>query len=62
MHTQKKRYEMVDIDFFAELEKLGLVCQEIRELSISTPPQSPPPMSEVFPPMRIAILLIQLII
>lgn len=58
-HT-KKRYEMVDFDFFAELSKLGFTVEEVREKSISTPPESPPAFEYCFPPMRIAVYHITL--
>eukprot|EP01126_Amoeba_proteus_P042527 TRINITY_DN4624_c0_g1_i5.p1 TRINITY_DN4624_c0_g1~~TRINITY_DN4624_c0_g1_i5.p1 ORF type:complete len:233 (+),score=38.06 TRINITY_DN4624_c0_g1_i5:296-994(+) len=53
-HT-KKRYEMIDIDFFEELRKNGFRVEECRERGMETPPDSPPPLSECFPPMRIAV-------
>eukprot|EP01124_Arcella_intermedia_P017853 TRINITY_DN24832_c0_g1_i1.p1 TRINITY_DN24832_c0_g1~~TRINITY_DN24832_c0_g1_i1.p1 ORF type:complete len:287 (-),score=71.54 TRINITY_DN24832_c0_g1_i1:43-903(-) len=58
-HT-KKRLEDYDIQFFEELEANGLSCEELREPSISTPPPSPPPYTEVFPWQRIAVYLITL--
>lgn len=54
-HT-KRRYEMMDFDFMAELNKNGFTVIEERENGISTPPESPPPFEFCFPPMRIAIL------
>jgi len=58
-HT-RKRLEAYDIEFFEELEKNGFIWEEVREASISTPPASPPPLTIVFPWMRIAVYLIQL--
>lgn len=56
-HT-KKRYEMVDFDFLAELEKNGLEVKELREPGVSSPPESPEAFTHCFPPMRIAIYCI----
>jgi hypothetical protein len=56
-HT-RKRYEMVDFDFLAELEKNGLEVRELREPGVSSPPESPEAFTHCFPPMRIAIYCI----
>jgi len=58
-HT-KRRIEPYDMDFFEELEKFGFDCREVREEGVSTPPPSPPPLSDLFPWMRIAVYLITL--
>lgn len=70
-HT-KKRYEMVDIDFFAELRRygtneasvdlisIGFTIEELREPGIISPPESPLPMTDCFPPQRIAVFYIHL--
>ena len=54
-HT-KYRYEMADIDFFAELARVGLACREVRAPGTATPPPSPPPMTSIFNEQRCAIL------
>ncbi|EFJ39977.1 hypothetical protein VOLCADRAFT_100272 [Volvox carteri f. nagariensis] len=41
--------------FFSELALCGLDCREVREPNVPTPPPSPPPLTELFPEMRIAV-------
>lgn len=57
-HT-KRRFEMLDQDFFAALSAAGLQWEEVREpWQVVSPPQSPPAFSSLFPDMRIAVLSI----
>ena len=41
--------------FFEELEANGLVFDEVVESGRELPPPSPPPLTELFPEMRIAV-------
>ncbi|CCO19047.1 predicted protein [Bathycoccus prasinos] len=56
-HT-KHRYDGMDVDFFENLEKEGLVCEEVRKSGTKTPPPSPPPFESLFPDQRIAVFRI----
>ena len=47
-HT-KYRYELRDIEFYAEMRACGLEMKEVREPGMSTPPASPEPLSQLFP-------------
>ncbi|GIL66118.1 hypothetical protein Vafri_19720 [Volvox africanus] len=58
-HT-RHRFDTHDVEFFSQLTACGLVWREIREPSIPTPPPSPPPLTELFPEMRVAIYDIRL--
>ena len=57
-HT-KYRYELRDIEFFAEMSRRGLVVTEVREPNAPTPPASPEPLSQLFPEKRIAVFQIR---
>ena len=57
-HT-KYRYELRDIEFFAEMSRCGLVVTEVREPNVPTPPESPEPLSQLFPEKRIAVFRIE---
>ena len=57
-HT-KYRYELRDIEFFAEMSRCGLVMTEVREPNAPTPPSSPEPLSELFPEKRIAVFRVE---
>ena len=56
-HT-KHRYDGMDVDFFENVEKEGLVCEEVRKSGTKTPPPSPPPFESLFPDQRIAVFRI----
>lgn len=56
-HT-KYRYELRDIEFFAEMKKCGLVLTEVKEPNAPTPPSSPEALSQLFPEKRIAVFRI----
>ncbi|GLI67687.1 hypothetical protein VaNZ11_011951 [Volvox africanus] len=58
-HT-RHRFDTHDVEFFSQLTACGLVWREVREPSVPTPPPSPPPLTELFPEMRIAIYDIRL--
>ena len=58
-HT-KHRYDGMDEDFFAEIERCGLSREEVREDGVPTPPPSPPPFESLFPDQRIAVYRISL--
>ncbi|CAL6291618.1 unnamed protein product [Bathycoccus prasinos] len=58
-HT-KHRYDGMDVDFFENVEKEGLVCEEVRKSGTKTPPPSPPPFESLFPDQRIAVFRISL--
>ena len=57
-HT-KYRYELRDMDFFAEMSRCGLVMTEVREPNVPTPPPSPEPLSQLFPEKRIAVFRVE---
>jgi len=59
-HT-RGRFEHYDIDFFENLTAQGLRFREMREPGVPSPPPSPPPLTEVWRDMRIAIYEIQII-
>ncbi len=48
------------LQFFEQLARCGLTCVEVREPGVPTPPPSPPPLTELFPEMRIAVYDIRL--
>lgn len=56
-HT-KRRFEMLDCDFFANLLAAGLEYEEVREPWAASPPPSPPAFTSLFPEMRIAVFRI----
>lgn len=56
-HT-KRRFEMLDSDFFQHLELEGLVVEEVKERWAPAAPPSPPPFASLFPDMRIAVFRI----
>lgn len=56
-HT-KRRFEMLDSDFFQNLELEGLVVEEVRERWAPATPPSPPAFASLFPDMRIAVFRI----
>lgn len=56
-HT-KRRFEMLDADFFGNLRKEGLAVEEVKERWAPEAPSSPPPFESVFPDMRIAVFRI----
>lgn len=58
-HT-KRRFEMLDYDFFDNLQKEGLVVEEVKEVWAPEAPPSPDPFATVFPDMRIAVFRITL--
>lgn len=53
-HT-KRRFEMLDHDFFSALDKAGLSHEEVAEPWACRPPESPTAFSSLFPEMRIAV-------
>lgn len=53
-HT-KRRFEHYDVDFFENLRAQGLLVEEVREAGVESPPPSPPPFTDLFGDMRIAI-------
>jgi hypothetical protein len=52
------RFDILDITLVEQLELRGMSCTEIREAGVPTPPPSPPPLTELFPDMRIAVFRI----
>ncbi|GLC46774.1 hypothetical protein PLESTB_001660700 [Pleodorina starrii] len=58
-HT-KHRFDTHDMQFFSQLAACGLECREVHEPSVPSPPPSPPPLTELFPDMRIAVYDIRL--
>ena len=58
-HT-KYRYELRDIEFYAEMRACGLEMKEVREPGVPTPPASPEPLSQLFPEKRVAVYRVQL--
>ena len=60
-HT-KHRYDLLDMEFFEELEAAGLSFEEVWEPGAVAPPASPPlsfPPTDLFPEQRIAVFLIR---
>jgi hypothetical protein len=61
MHTQvfyahtKRRFEMLDYDFFSALADCSLTCTEVAEPWAPPAAVSPPAFSSLFPEMRIAV-------
>lgn len=53
-HT-RHRFDNYDQMFFEGVAAVGLQCSEVREEGCETPPPSPPPLTELFPEMRIAV-------
>lgn len=53
-HT-RYRFEMLDRDFFAALAQAGLECVQVDPAEADRP-DSPPPMTELFPEMRCVVL------
>ena len=53
-HT-KRRFEHYDVDFFQNLTANGLSVEEVWEPSMESPPPSPPPFTDLFGEMRVAI-------
>ena len=53
-HT-RHRFDHLDLLLMEELARAGLVAREVRERGMSTPPPSPPPLTELFPDFRIAV-------
>jgi hypothetical protein len=49
------RFDHLDMKFFEELEANGLVFDEVVESGRELLPPSPPPLTELFPEMRIAV-------
>ena len=49
------RFEMLDRDFFAALAQAGLECVQVDPAEADRP-DSPPPMTELFPEMRCVVL------
>ncbi|KAK3279615.1 hypothetical protein CYMTET_12507 [Cymbomonas tetramitiformis] len=58
-HT-RHRFDSLDCVFLEELAAVGLECREVREHDVPTPPPSPPPFTDLFPEMRIAVYEIML--
>lgn len=58
-HT-KYRYELRDVDFFANMKRRGLVMREVREPGAPTPPESPERFSSLFPEQRVAVFRVTL--
>ncbi|KAG2483014.1 hypothetical protein HYH03_018094 [Edaphochlamys debaryana] len=58
-HT-KHRFDTFDVRFFEELAAQGLAVTEAHEPGVPSPPPSPPPLTELFPEMRIAVYDIRL--
>ena len=58
-HT-KYRYELRDIEFYAEMRACGLEMKEVRAPGMSTPPASPEPLSQLFPEKRVAVYRVAL--
>ncbi|MEW5302862.1 MAG: hypothetical protein WDW38_004030 [Sanguina aurantia] len=53
-HT-RHRFDNYDQMFLEGVAAVGLLCSEVREEGCETPPPSPPPLTELFPEMRIAV-------
>ncbi|GAX81326.1 hypothetical protein CEUSTIGMA_g8757.t1 [Chlamydomonas eustigma] len=53
-HT-KHRFDHLDLKFFEELDKCGLQYVEVNRSDQLPRPASPPPLTELFPEMRIAV-------
>jgi hypothetical protein len=58
-HT-KHRYDHCDLEFMEQLEALGLACSEVRTPEQGSPPASPPPLTELYPELRIAMFHMEL--
>lgn len=56
-HT-KRRFEHLDVELMHNLQMAGFTVQEVTEPWAPSPPASPEPFSELFPDMRLAILLL----
>lgn len=56
-HT-KRRFEMLDNDFFDNLQAEGLAVEEVKERWVPAAAASPPSFSSLFPEMRIAVFRI----
>ncbi|KAG2431210.1 hypothetical protein HXX76_009738 [Chlamydomonas incerta] len=56
-HT-KHRFDTWDMRFYEELAAQGLSCAEVHEPGVPSPPPSPPPLTELFPDMRVAVFQI----
>jgi hypothetical protein len=57
-HT-KHRLEITEEQFFEAVTAEGLELVEVREPGVQTPPPSPPPLTELFPEMRLVIYRVQ---
>ncbi len=56
-HT-RHRFDHLDLEFEERLRGAGLRCEEVREPWREAPPPSPPPLTELFPELRVAVLRI----
>eukprot|EP00198_Chlamydomonas_reinhardtii_P003308 XP_001692644.1 predicted protein [Chlamydomonas reinhardtii] len=56
-HT-KHRFDTWDMRFYEELAAQGLSLAEVWETGAPSPPPSPPPLTELFPDMRVAVFQI----
>lgn len=52
------RFDHLDLEFLQECEDNGLDVQEVREPWVDAPPPSPPPLTLLFPDLRIQVLRI----
>jgi hypothetical protein len=58
-HT-KHRYDHCDLEFFEELQRQGFAVEEVWTPEQGPPPESPPPLTSLFPEQRIAMYHMQL--
>ena len=54
------RYELRDVDFFAQLTACGLAFEEVAEPGAPPPPEPPEPFAELFPEQRAAVFRVTL--
>lgn len=57
VHT-KHRYDICDVKFLEQCAAAGLRVEEVFEPGAPRPPPSPPPLTELFPDMRVAVFRI----
>ncbi|KAL6762332.1 hypothetical protein V8C86DRAFT_2520336 [Haematococcus lacustris] len=53
-HT-KHRFDHLDLEFMEAVAALGMRLEEVREPWLDAPPASPPPLTQLFPEMRVAV-------
>ena len=57
---QSFRFDHFDMALFEELESCGFTCEEVIEAGKQLPPPSPPPLTTLYPDMRVAVFKITL--